>query len=172
VENAELFDMKYVAQDGKTKHPLLLHASIPGAIDRNLYAILERQAIRMKRGEKGQLPFWLAPTQVRLIPVSEEFIPHCEGIADALMARVDIDDRDEKVGRKIRDAEKEWVNMIIVFGDKEKESKTLPVRMRSGDIVEYTMEELKNEIENRISGFPMEGLILPRMLSQRPIFRG
>jgi threonyl-tRNA synthetase len=172
VENAELFDMTYVAQDGNKKHPLLLHASIPGAIDRNLYAILERQAIRMKKGDKGELPFWLAPTQIRLIPVSEDFISNCESIADSLPARVDIDDRDEKVGRKIRDAEKEWVNMIIVFGDKEKASKTLPVRLRSGKIVEYSLEELKNEVDIRLSGFPFEGLIMPRMLSKRPIFRG
>ncbi len=172
VENAELFDMTYIAQDGAPKHPLLLHASIPGAIDRNLYAILERQAIRIDNGEKGELPFWLAPTQIRLIPVSGDFISDCQSIADALSARVDIDDRDEKVGRKIRDAEKEWVSMIIVFGEKERESNNLPVRLRSGEIMEYSLEELKKEVKNRLSGYPYENLILPRMLSKRPIFRG
>lgn len=172
VENAELFDMTYISRDGNPRHPLLLHASIPGAIDRNMYAILERQAIRMDRGEKGELPFWLAPTQIRLIPVSGDFVPDCLGIAESLPARIDIDDRDEKVGRKIRDAEREWINMIIVFGEKEKEKKTLPVRLRSGEIVEYSPEDLRNEIEKRLSGYPYEGLILPRMLSKRPIFRG
>ena len=172
VENAELFDMTYTAQDGTSRYPLLLHASIPGAIDRNLYAILERQAISMEKGQKGVLPFWLAPTQIRLIPVSGDFVAQCEEIADSLPARVDIDDRDEKVGRKIRDAEKEWVNMIIVFGDKEVSSATLPVRLRNGDIKEYSFEELKKEVKERLSGYPFEGLILPRMLSKRPIFRG
>jgi threonyl-tRNA synthetase len=85
---------------------------------------------------------------------------------------VDIDDRDEKVGRKIRDAEKEWVNMIIVFGEKEKEGNTLKVRLRNGELVEYTPEQLKNEIQQRLSKFPFEELILPRLLSKRPIFRG
>ena len=172
VENTKLFDITYVDSDGKKKHPLLLHASIPGGIDRNLYAILEREAIKMKRGKKAELPFWLSPIQVRLIPISQNFLKDCEKLADTLCARVDIDDRDEKVARKIRDAEKEWINMIIVFGAKEKESGKLPVRLRSGEINDYTPDELKKDIENRMKGYPFEGLTLPRLLSKRPVFRG
>ncbi|UCE36054.1 MAG: threonine--tRNA ligase [Thermoplasmata archaeon] len=172
VENAELFGISYVDSDGTKKHPLLLHTSIPGAIDRDLYAILEREAIKMKKGEKAELPFWLSPTQVRLIPVTEEFIEDCDYLANELPARVDIDDRDEKVGRKIRDAEKEWINIIVVFGQKEKESGKLPVRLRSGEITDFTVDELKKEIKQKLSGYPFEGLTLPRLLSKRPIFRG
>jgi threonyl-tRNA synthetase len=172
VENAELFDISYVDSDGIKRYPLLLHASIPGAIDRNMYAMLEREAIKMERGLKAELPFWLSPTQVRIIPVSEEFIKDCEYLVNQLPARVDIDDRDEKVGRKIRDAEKEWINMIVVYGQKEKESGMLPVRLRSGDIKESTVDELKENIENRLSGFPFAGLNLPVHLGKRPIFRG
>ncbi|UCE74470.1 MAG: threonine--tRNA ligase, partial [Methanomassiliicoccales archaeon] len=172
VENTKLFDINYVDSDGTKKHPLLLHASIPGAIDRNLYAMLEREAIKMKKGEKAQLPFWLSPTQIRLIPISEEFIEDCKKLSVELPARVDIDDRDEKVRRKIRDAEKEWINMIIVLGAKEKESGKLPVRLRSGEIKEYTVETLKKEIEQRLEGYPFEGLTIPILLSKRPIFRG
>jgi threonyl-tRNA synthetase len=172
VENAELFDISFVDSDGIKRYPLLLHASIPGAIDRNMYAILEREAIKMDRGQKAELPFWLSPTQVRVIPVTEEFIKDCEYLVNQLPARVDIDDRDEKVGRKIRDAEKEWINMIIVYGKKEKESGMLPVRLRSGDIKELTVDELKENIENELSGFPYAGLNLPVHLGKRPIFRG
>jgi threonyl-tRNA synthetase len=172
VENTELFDINYVDSDGNKKHPLLLHASIPGAIDRNLYAILEREAVKMQKGEKGKFPFWLAPTQVRMIPVSQEFTKDCEEIACNLPARVDIDDRDEKVGRRIRDAEKDWVNMIIVYGEKEKESKSLPVRIRGSEIKNYKLEDLKKEIEELKEDFPFEGLTLPMHLSKRPIFRG
>ncbi|MEE9152236.1 MAG: His/Gly/Thr/Pro-type tRNA ligase C-terminal domain-containing protein, partial [Thermoplasmata archaeon] len=124
------------------------------------------------KGEKPELPFWLSTTQIRFIPVSEECTTECDGLANELDARVDIDDRDEKVGRKIRDAEKEWINMIIVFGTKEKESKKLPVRLRSGEIKEYTVGELKKEVKHRLSSYPLEGLTLPRLLSKRPIFRG
>ncbi len=172
VENAELFDISYVDSDGIKRYPLLLHASIPGAIDRNVYALLEREAIKMEHGLKAELPFWLSPTQVRMIPVSEEFIKDCEYLVNQLPARVDIDDRDEKVGRKIRDAEKEWINMIVVYGQKEKESGMLPVRLRSGDIKEFTVDELKENIENRLSGFPFAGLNLPVHLTKRPVFRG
>jgi threonyl-tRNA synthetase len=172
VENTQLFDIMYVDSDGKKKHPLLLHASIPGAIDRNLYAILEKEAIKMRSKGKGQFPFWLAPTQVRLIPVSGEFTPDCQEIADKLPARVDIDDRDEKVGRKIRDAEKEWVSMIIVYGAKEKEGKRLPVRERTGEIKEYTIDGLIMKIEKRMNSYPFMGLTLPMLLSKRPVFRG
>lgn len=172
VENTKLFDIGYVDSDGIKKYPLLLHASIPGAIDRNLYAMLEREAIKIGKGEKAELPFWLSPTQVRIIPVSEEFTKNCEDLADKLYARVDIDDRDEKVSRKIRDAEKEWINMIIVFGQKEKESGVLPVRFRKGKIKEYTVEELKKDIKQKLNSYPFEALTLPRLLSKRPIFRG
>ncbi len=172
VENTELFDINYVDSDGSKKHPLLLHASIPGAIDRNLYAILEKEAIKMKQGKKGQFPFWLAPTQIRLIPVSGEFNEDCQKIASQLPARVDIDDRDEKVGRKIRDAEKEWVSMILVYGAKEKERGKLPVRLRTGEIKDYLLEDLVMEVKERMKDYPFIGLTLPNLLSKRPIFRG
>jgi threonyl-tRNA synthetase len=172
VENTELFDISFTDSDGTKKYPLLLHASIPGAIDRNLYAMLEREAIKIEKGEKPELPFWLSPTQIRIIPVSEEFSKDCEDLANELEARVDIDDRDENVSRKIRDAEKEWINMIIVFGQKEKDGGKLPVRLRSGEIKEYKIDELKKEILQRLSGYPLEGLTLPRLLSKRPVFRG
>jgi threonyl-tRNA synthetase len=172
VENTELFDINFVDSNGTKKHPLLLHASIPGAIDRNLYAILEREQIKMNQGQKGKFPFWLSPTQIRMIPVSDEFIGDCEKIASQLPARVDIDDRDEKVGRRIRDAEKDWVHMIIVYGGKEKESKMLPVRLRSGELKDYTKDELEKEIKELLKGYPFEGLTIPILLSKRPIFRG
>ena len=126
----------------------------------------------MNQGQKGKFPFWLAPTQIRLVPVSDEFIGDCEEIARQLPARVDIDDRDEKVGRRIRDAEKDWVDMIIVYGGKEKESQRLPVRLRTGEIKDYTKDELEKEIKELLKGYPFEGLTIPMHLSKRPIFRG
>ncbi len=172
VENAELYDITYTAPDGKKHHPLILHQSPSGAIERLFYAILEKQAIRMSQGEKAKFPFWLSPTQIRLIPVSIEFISDCKSLATLLKARVDIDDRDEKVARKIRDAEREWIPMIIVFGAKEKESAKLPVRLRSGEIKKFSIDELRGEIETRLEGYPFESLTLPSTLSKRPIFRG
>jgi threonyl-tRNA synthetase len=172
VENSETYEMYYNDSDGKRKHPILLHTSVSGSIERNIYAILEREAEKIKRGEKPEFPFWLSPIQIRLIPVSNEFLPDCEKICSEIVARADIDDREEKVGKKIRDAEKEWVNMIIVYGEKERNSKKLPIRFRSGDLKEMAIDELKKEISERRKGYPFEKLPLPRLMSKRPVFRG
>ena len=172
VENGERYGIEFVSADGKKHHPLILHQSPSGAIERVIYALLERVHIKSQKGEKPVLPFWLAPTQIRLIPVREEYLDDCKSIADKLPCRVDIDDRDEKVGRKIRDAEREWINMIVVFGEKEQASGNLPVRSRDGKINELTLDELKNDIDERVKGFPTQPLPLPRLLSKRIIFKG
>lgn len=172
IENTQRFDITYVDKTGIKKHPVLLHASISGGIDRCLYALLETQAKLMAQGRKPELPFWLAPTQIRLIPVSDEFIEDCERIADALNARVDIDDREEKVGKRIRDAEMVWVNIIIVVGAKERGAKKLPTRLRSGELKAYSLKELTELVASEMAGYPYMGLPLPRLLSKRVVFRG
>jgi threonyl-tRNA synthetase len=172
VENGERYGIEYVSKDGKKHHPLILHQSPSGAIERVIYALLERAYIKSQTGEKPAFPFWLAPTQIRLIPVREEFNEDCIAIADALPGRIDIDDRDEKVGKKIRNAEREWINLIIVFGEKEQTSGKLSVRVRSGDIHEMTLKEIKREIDAGNSGFPFLPLPLPKLLSKRILFRG
>jgi threonyl-tRNA synthetase len=172
VENGEVYDITYTGSDGKKHHPFILHQSPSGAIERVIYALLEMQALKMDRGEKAELPFWLSPTQIRLIPVKDEFVEKCKEIASSLPARVDVDDRDEGVSRRIRDAEKEWVNMIIVYGEKEQESGKLPVRLRNGEIKGLSLDELKDEIIMRMRELPFEELPLPQLLSKRPVFRG
>jgi len=114
VENTKRFDITYVDRKGEKRHPLLLHASISGSIDRVLYAILEAQAMRIKRGQKPAFPFWLAPVQLRLVPVSEKFDDACQKILKQVPYRIDYDDRDITMGRKIREAEREWIPYILV----------------------------------------------------------
>jgi threonyl-tRNA synthetase len=172
VENGERYGIEYVSSDGKKHHPLILHQSPSGAIERVIYALLEKSYLQSSQGEKPALPFWLAPTQVRLIPVREEFLRDCIAISDALPGRIDIDDRDDKVGKKIRDAEREWINLIIVYGEKEQESGKLSIRVRSGEIEEMGLKELKREIDAGMTGFPFLPLPLPKLLSKRILFRG
>ena len=167
VEDAERYGIVYTDSDGKEKPCVIGHCSV-GSVERWIYTILEN-ALKM---EKPTLPFWLAPTQVRLLPVAGDFIKDCEALATKLHARVDIDDRDEKVGRKIRDAEKEWVNLIIVVGEKEKSSGTFPVRFRTGEVKEFTVDELRAEIAKLQGDYPYDNLPLPVMMSKRIIFRG
>ncbi|HPR41950.1 MAG TPA: threonine--tRNA ligase [Candidatus Methanofastidiosa archaeon] len=173
IENTERFDIKYVDEDGREKYPLMLHASIPGAIERNVYALLEQAYMNSMKGEKPMLPVWLSPTQVRLIPINEEMIPHCQDMACKMpRIRVDIDDRSESLGKRIRGAEKEWVPYIIVVGEKEVETGKLPVRVRAtGEQVAMDLDELVCEISSKSEGLPYRGLPLPFFLSKRARFR-
>ncbi|MCK5042840.1 MAG: threonine--tRNA ligase, partial [Candidatus Aenigmarchaeota archaeon] len=176
VENTERFDITYTDEKDKKVNPLLLHASISGGIDRNLWALLERQAIRAQQGKKPMLPLWLSPTQVRIVSVSEGYNYLALDIAEMIdpsLVRVDIDDRDLKVGKKIREAEKEWVPFIIVVGENEIDAKELPVRVRmSGKQENLSVAKLKEMIAKETSGMPFEMLPLPKLLTKRPKFVG
>ena len=172
VENTQRFDISYVDHRGDKQYPLLLHASISGSIDRVLYAILETQAMRMSKGKKAAFPFWLAPIQLRLIPVSEKFDAACKEILEKVPYRIDFDDRDLSMNRKIREAEREWVPYILVLGAKEVERQRLNVRTRDGAQRELALPELLAEIERQMEGKPFLDLPLPRRLSKRPIFVG
>ncbi|MDD4307994.1 MAG: threonine--tRNA ligase, partial [Thermoplasmata archaeon] len=133
VENAERYGITYVGKDGEKHFPLILHQSTSGAIERLIYSLLEKAAMDSKKGLKPQLPFWLAPTQLRILPVKDEFLPDCIAMAKNLPGRVDVDDREMTIGKKIRDAEREWVPLIIVFGDSEKSSGKFQVRISGQD---------------------------------------
>ncbi len=183
VENGKRFNITYADEKGEKQHPLILHTSISGSIDRNLYALLEREAIKMSQGKKPMLPLWLSPTQVRFIPVADEFVPDCEQFINELNAispfyyiRSDIDDREESVGRKIRDAEKEWIPYIVVIGEKERKEKTVVPRVRTSELGEgdkpYTVSQLHNLILERVKEFPQQKLPLALYLSKRPKFKG
>jgi threonyl-tRNA synthetase len=171
VEDAERYGILFADESGKKKGCIIAHSSI-GSIERWIYQVLE-QALKM---EKPVIPLWLAPTQIRLIPVSGDFVEDCENLIEKMDARVDIDDRDQKLGRKIRDAETEWVNIIVVFGDKEAKSKKLSVRIRTGskepELKTMTIDELNQMVAEEAKGYPFRKLPLPVRLSKRPIFRG
>ena len=175
VENAERFDITYVDERGERRHPLLLHASISGGIDRNLYALLEQAYLRAKRGEKPSLPTWLSPTQVRIIPVSEQQLAYAEQLLEYFKkrrVRADLDDQSETLQKRIRNAEKEWIPYIAVVGAREQEGGYLTVRVRStGEQVRMRKEELASLVEEQNEGRPFERLSLPERLSQRPRFR-
>ena len=175
VENAERFGIQYVGADGQRKTPYILHASLSGSIDRNMYALLETEARRIAAGGKAQLPFWLSPTQVRFLPVSDQYVGACLEFASRLAAvgvRADVDDRDQGVGRKIRDAEKEWVPLTVVYGEKEAASGLLPVRSRGGESRDLKLTELEDHARHLQGGRPTSPLPLPVRLTMRPIFHG
>jgi threonyl-tRNA synthetase len=176
VENAKRYDITYVDEKGERHYPLILHCSPSGAVERCIYALLEKAYTQQQKGEPPMLPLWLSPTQVRLIPMSEKFLEHCERMAEKLEAhqiRVDIDDRPLTLQKRVREAEMEWIPYIIVVGQKEIESEALPVRdRRAKKISRMRLEELVGEIKSQVEDKPFKPLPLPKHVSKRPQFYG
>lgn len=176
VENAERYDIKYVDVTGEEKRPTILHCSPSGAIERCIYGLLEKEAMRAERGEVPMLPVWLSPTQVRVLPVSEKHLEFSKQVSEKLNCRVDIDDREDTVGKRIREAGREWVPYVVVLGDKEVETGKINVTVRAESqsnrpkTVEMSPEELNARIQAEIAGLPYRGLPLAKMLSLRPKF--
>jgi len=166
-ENGEKYGITFVDSNGKKKHPLILHLSPSGSIERVMYALLERAAM-----DKTKFPLWLAPTQVRICPVSEDYVTLAEKIADSIPFRVDIDDRDLTVGKKISYSAKEWVPYTLVVGEKEKSGKKLTVRYSDGSTKTMQLKDLVNELSKQTKGMPFRPLPLPCLLSKRPTFVG
>ncbi len=182
IENGERYDINFTDKDGKLKHPLILHCSPSGAIERVIYALLEKEAIKINKGQKPMLPVWLSPTQIRFIPVKSDYVKICEKFIEEfnkksqyVHIRADIDDREESVSRKIRDAEKEWIPIIVVVGEKESKSKTFTPRFRVKTIGEenraYKLDEIYNLIKKITSGFPQQKIPSSVYLSNRPKFK-
>jgi threonyl-tRNA synthetase len=174
VENGERFDMAFTDENGKKQYPLVLHASISGAIDRVLFALLEREASEIKQGKTPSLPIWLSPTQARIVPISDKQNDFCEKLLGEMRKRrirVDFDDRSETFQSKIRDAEKDWIPFVIVVGDKEVKSGELSVRIRSeGKQKTMHSEAFLGLAEKENEGRPFEKLSLADHLSKRPVF--
>ena len=175
IGNGERFGIEYVDEDGSKKYPVILHTAIHGSVERFLFEFLEEAAKMERRGEKPRLPTWLSPTQVRLIPVSpSDHLGVCEEFMSVLESRgirVDIDDRDASVGRRVKDAESSWIPYICVVGDEEARSGRLRVRVRAtGETVEMGVEELAERVSEELEGFPRLPLYVSRYLSRRPSF--
>lgn len=121
----ERFKLKYTDKDGKEKQPVIIHRAIFGTFERFIGILLEHT--------QGVLPTWIVPVQVKLLPVSDQFLEYTKGIASKLQAeniRVEIDESNESVGKKVRSAELEKVPYYVVIGQKEKDGGELAVTIR------------------------------------------
>jgi len=176
VENSERYDMTYVDEAGERQRPILLHCSPSGAIERVMYALLEKAARLSEEGKLPMLETWLSPTQVRIIPVAERHQARALEIASELGLRTDIDDRDETVGKKIRDAGREWIPYVAVIGDEELASGDMTVTVRAESTpkspakVKMSPADLKARVSAETAGKPWRRLPLAMMLSERPKF--
>jgi len=176
VENAKRYDIAYVDEKGERQYPLILHCSPSGAIERDVYALLEKAYKEQQKGKAPMLPVWLSPTQVRLIPLSDKFLEPVENMATEMerhCIRVDVDDRQMTLQKRVREAEVEWVPYIVVVGERELASGVLSVRDRAtGEMCKLKLEELVSKIGEAAKGRPFKPLCLPKHLSKRPQFYG
>lgn len=174
VESGKRFDIAYLGEDGKEHYPTILHCSPTGSIERVICSLLEKTAIELDE-KAPMLPTWLSPIEVRIITVGEDHKDFANELYDKINAeniRVDVDDRDESVGKKIRNAATEWIPYIFVVGDNEKESGVFSVTVReTGEKVDMTVDELIKEVLDKTKGMPYRGLPLPKDISTRINFQ-
>ena len=142
----EKFKLEYIGEDGEKHRPVVIHRAILGTLDRFMCFLIEET--------KGAFPLWLAPTQVKILPITDaqhEYAQEIEEKLRKMKVRVVLDDRNEKVGYKIREAQLEKVPYMIVVGAKEAEQNKVAVRSReAGDIGQMTQEEFLNKIQEEI----------------------
>lgn len=171
VGNAQRFGITYTDEGGAKKYPVIIHTAIIGSLERYLYMLFDTAAEEEAKGGKPSLPFWLSPVQVRVVPVSAEYVKKAIEIAEHLNARgfrADVDDREESLAKRIREAEVKWIPFIIVVGAKEAEKNVLSVRKRSGETEEKSLEEFLSELERKSGMYPKLPLPIPLQVSKRP----
>lgn len=147
----ERFKMSYIGEDGKEHRPFMIHRALLGSLERFFGVLIEHYG--------GAFPTWLAPVQVAVIPVSQNYFEYAKEVADSLRKReilVELDERNEKIGYKIRDWETMKVPYMLVVGEKEKESKSVSVRKhKEGDkgsiLLEQFISEITEEINNKVN---------------------
>lgn len=142
------FDLTYIAEDGKQHRPYMIHRALLGSMERFMGVLVEHYG--------GAFPFWLAPTQAVLIPITDRNLPYVEKAAEQLREngiRVKVDSRTDRMGAKIRDAEKLKIPYMLIVGDREEEAGTVAPRLRTGDqldpiSIEELLVRMSEEIKN------------------------
>ena len=145
------FDLTYIGEDGKEHRPVVIHRAILGSSDRFISFLIEET--------KGVFPTWLVPTQVKILPIADSHKEYAKKVREALMLkgiRTELDDRNEKIGYKIREAQLEKVPYMLIIGNKEMENEEVGVRShKDGDIGAMKLNEfvdkIKYEVDNKIN---------------------
>ncbi len=172
VGNAKRFGIRYVDENNEERYPVIIHTALIGSVERYIYMVFDTAAQREKEGKTPSLPVWLAPIQVRVIPVTREQLDYALSIAETLDKhgiRVDVDDRELSLGRKIRDAGREWIPYIAVVGEREVKTGTVNVTIReTNNRIAMKPDELLKRVLDDIEGYPRVERATPMLLSKRP----
>jgi len=172
VESSTRFNIKYHREDGTAVHPPILHCSPTGSVERVICAILENISTQ----PVPALPTWLSPVQVRVIPVAERHGAFAAEVMEKINAakiRCDLDDREESVGKKVREAGMDWVPYVVVVGDEEMKGSKLTVTVRKKSQPgkphkeELSAEALAAAVHRDTEGMPFRPLYTPRRLSRK-----
>jgi len=142
----ERFELTYTGADNEEHRPVMIHRALMGSFERFIGILIEHYA--------GELPVWLAPVQAIVLPVSDRFNDYAGAVAEQLRAaeaRVELDDRGESVGRKIREAELRKIPYMLVVGEREQESGAVSVREhRAGDTGSISLQDFKNRLQGEL----------------------
>ena len=143
------FELEYIGEDGEAHRPVVIHRAIIGTFDRFLSFLIEET--------KGAFPLWLAPVQVKLLPISDNQVEYCQKIQKELEEkdiRVELDERNEKIGYKIREAQMQKVPYMLVVGEKEVTAGAVGVRSRKlGDVGQMKVGEFVNKVVEEVKNF-------------------
>ena len=171
VGNAKRFGITYADERGEKQYPVILHCAVIGSIERYMYSLLDTAVQIEKTGVPGYLPTWIIPEQVRLMPMSEDFVTAAKELAGILRSkkiRVSVDDTDATVGKKVRKGKQDWCSYLAVIGETEMKSGKLKVYVRSENKdVEMSVDDLAARIKKETEGFPNRPMYLPTDLSKR-----
>ena len=145
----ERFELEYIGEDGKAHRPVVIHRAILGTLDRFMAFLIEET--------KGAFPTWLSPLQVKVLPISDKHLEYANEVKKALEekdVRVEVDERAEKIGYKIREAQLQKVPYMLIVGDKEEASGEVGVRNRKdGDLGAMKLEDFVSKIDSKIRNF-------------------
>ena len=143
------FELEYIGEDGKAHRPIVIHRAILGTFDRFISFLIEET--------KGAFPTWLAPVQVKILPITDRQHEYAKELAKKMMdddIRVEVDDRNEKIGYKIREAQMQKIPYMLVIGDKEIENGSVGVRSRKdGDIGQMNQDEFIEKVKHEVETF-------------------
>ncbi|HEY9701545.1 MAG TPA: His/Gly/Thr/Pro-type tRNA ligase C-terminal domain-containing protein, partial [Allocoleopsis sp.] len=147
----ERFDLEYVAEDGSRQRPVMIHRAPFGSLERLIGILIEEYA--------GDFPLWLSPIQIRLLPVSDVQLPFAEEVAEKMRLlgiRAEVDHSGERLGKLIRNAEKDKIPLMGVIGAKEVESNSLSIRTRSsGDLGTISVDDVINRMQQAIINYQL-----------------
>src|SRR4029078_13162961 len=156
-QQPENFDLKYVGADNTEHRPVVIHRAIVGSFERFIAILIEHYA--------GAFPLWLAPVQARVLPIADRHAGYAASVRDRLAAaglRVELDERQEKIGYKIRQAQLQKIPYMLVTGDREAAEGTISVRSRSGgdqgsqaidEFIRQALAEVASKGETPVAGF-------------------